>query len=335
MALTYCEYEASRSRANVVVDGSPNAGTVLTLTHWPGMAQPPGSGADLSAQMAFRYVRSGADPGAEVVTNNHFDQDGLASMLAFVEPDRALAHEELLIDLAAAGDFGTYRFREAARASMVVSTYSDAERSPIAAELTGPYEQQCAVLYETMLPLAIDLVLDPAPYRDLWADEDAALSASEAALASGAISIEERPDLDLAIVRIADGEPLRTGHRFAGNEHTGAHPMAIHNATTCLRLLEVHGRRYTYTDRYETWVQYRSRRPLPRVDLRPLAAELTANERATTTWSASGPSALTPELTCSDESTIAEHLVLELLIEHLETSTSAWDPYAYTVSDTT
>ena len=147
----YMEYEASRDRPNVVVDGSPNAGTVLALTHWPGMAQPPGMGADLSAQMAFRFVRSGADPGADVVTNNHFDQDGLASMLAFVEPDRALAHEELLIDLAAAGDFGTYRFRDAARASMVISAYTDTERSPIAAELTGPYEQQCAVLYETML----------------------------------------------------------------------------------------------------------------------------------------------------------------------------------------
>lgn len=330
MALTFCEYEASRDRPNVVVDGSPNAGTVLTLTHWPGMAQPAGMGADLSAQMAFRFVRSGAEPGADVVTNNHLDQDGLASMFAFVDPDRALAHEELLIDLAAAGDFATYRFRDAARASMVISAYADSARSPIASELTGAYEQQCAVLYEMFLPLVLPLALDPSPYREVWAEEDAALSASEGALATGAITIEERPDLDLAIVRIAADEPTRTGHRFAANQHTGAHPMAINNATACVRLLEVHGRHYTYTDRYETWVQYRSRRPLPRVDLRPLAHELTANERGSTTWSASGPSALTPELTCSDESGIDEHLVLELLIEHLETSTSAWDPYHVT-----
>ena len=330
MALTFCEYEASRDRPNVVVDGSPNAGTVLTLTHWPGMAQPPGMGADLSAQMAFRFVHSGAESGADVVTNNHFDQDGLASMLAFVDPERALAHEALLIDVAAAGDFATYRSRHAARASMVISAYADTTRSPIAGELAGPYEQQCAVLYEMFLHRVLGLALDPSPYRDVWAEEDAALSASEAALATGAITIEERPDLDLAIVRIAADEPVRTGHRFAASEHTGAHPMAINNATTCVRLLEVHGRRYAYTDRYETWVQYRSRRPLPRIDLRPLAHELTANERGSTTWTASGPSALTPELTCSDESSIDERLVLELLIEHLETSTSAWDPYHLT-----
>lgn len=41
---------------NIVVDGSPNAGTVLTLTHWPGIAQPARLGADLSAEMAFRYL---------------------------------------------------------------------------------------------------------------------------------------------------------------------------------------------------------------------------------------------------------------------------------------
>ena len=28
--------------ANVVVDGSPNGSTVLTLSHWPGLAAPPG-----------------------------------------------------------------------------------------------------------------------------------------------------------------------------------------------------------------------------------------------------------------------------------------------------
>ena len=34
--MRYAEYEASSGEANVVIDGSPNAGTVLCLTHWPG-----------------------------------------------------------------------------------------------------------------------------------------------------------------------------------------------------------------------------------------------------------------------------------------------------------
>ena len=54
MSFRYLGYNASRTVANVVVDGSPNEGTVLTLTHWPGITQPAGLAADLSAQMAFR-----------------------------------------------------------------------------------------------------------------------------------------------------------------------------------------------------------------------------------------------------------------------------------------
>ena len=327
MPLRYCEYNASRDRANVVVDGSPNEGTVLTLTHWPGIAQPPGLAADLSAEMAFAFIRSGASIDAEVVSNNHFDQDGLVAMFALIRPEEAIRHEPLLTDLAAAGDFATYRYREAARASMAVAAYADPLRSPIAAELAGPYEDQCAVLYERLLERVLDMVLRPDEFSELWALEDSVLTASEAALADGLVRIEELPDTDLAVVDIAAGEPRRSGHRFAGNEYVGAHPMAINNATGCFRVLQVHRRRYLYTDRYESWVQYRSRRPLPRVDLRPLAEALTAIDSATA-WTASAPSSLTAQLQTVDESSLDRKVVLGHLEDHLRSAPPAWDPYA-------
>ena len=46
------------------------------------------------------------------------------------------------------------------------------------------------------------------------------------------------------------------------------HPMALNGATSYRRLLLVDDSSYTYTDRYETWVQFRTRPPLFRVDLR-------------------------------------------------------------------
>ena len=326
MSLRYLEYNASRTIPNVVVDGSPNEGTVLTLTHWPGMAQPGGLAADLSAQMAFRFVRNGVSAAADVVTNNHLDQDGLVAMYALVEPAEALRHQELLVDVAAAGDFGTYRYRQAARASMAIATYADPERSPIAAELTGPYEEQCAVLYERLLERLLDIVLRPEEFSELWIDEDRQLTASEAALATGAITIEERSDIDLAIVDIAASEPERRGHRFAADEYIGVHPMAINNATGCLRLLQVHGRRYIYTDRYESWVQYQSRRPLPRVDLRPLADVLTAAD-SDTVWTASSPSSLTAQLQTAEESSLDRKVIVDHLSEHLRSAPHAWNPY--------
>lgn len=327
MTLRFVDYEASRDVPNVVVDGSPNEATVLTLTHWPGIVQPDGLSADLSAQMAFGFVRRGDRVDAEVVTNNHLDQDGLVSMFAVIEPEAAVRHEELLVDVAAAGDFATYRHRQAARASMAIATYADPQRSPIAAELTGPYDTQCAVLYERLLELMLPMVLHPEQFSDLWRDEDLQLSASEAALAAGGITIEERGDIDLAIVDIAEREPVRSGHRFAADEYVGAHPMAIHNATNCLRILQVHGRRYTYTDRYESWVQYRSRRPLPRVDLRPLADAL-AGADSGTEWTASAPSSLTPGLRCTGESGLDRAFILGRLTDHLRSAPPVWDPYA-------
>lgn len=325
--MRFREYRASAAEPNVVIDGSPNAGTVLTLTHWPGIAQPPGFEADLSAEMALRYVRTGGPVDARVVTNNHFDQDGLVGVFAFVDPDAALAHEALLADVAAAGDFGTYRSRAAARASMTIWAYSEPGRSPIGGQLVGSEDEQCALLYEATLPLLLSMVLEPEHFSDLWAEEDERLTATEAALASGTITIEERPAVDLAVVRIAPDEPHRPGHRFTSNAQRGqAHPMALNNATQCVRLIEISGRSYTYTDRYETWVQYRRRRPLPRVDLRPLADILTALDSGDP-WTADPPGSLTPTLRSPSESRLDEASVLAELERHLREAPPAWMPY--------
>ena len=285
MNLRYLDYEASRQIPNIVVDGSPNEASVLALTHWPGIAAPPGLARDLSAEMAFAYLDQAPDHApAEVVTNNHFDQDGIVSIHALIDPANALAHRDLLIDVAAAGDFATYRDRRAARASMVLSRLSEAETSCSYSEFTDQ-------LYTELLPQLISIVLDNDRYRDLWTDEDDQLSDSEQAIGSGAVTIVERPELDLAVVTIDPDQPMRRGHRFGGDSFEGLHPMAIHNATERFRLLVIHGRRYRYVDRYETWVQYQSRPVLARVDMRPLAERLTELESRDVTWSGGDPGA--------------------------------------------
>ena len=314
MTFRYLDYEASREIPNIVVDGSPNEASVLALSHWPGIAAPPGLARDLSAEMAFAYLAEPAEhEPAEVVTNNHFDQDGLVSIHALVEPEISLAHRNLLIDLAAAGDFGTYRDRRAARASMALSRLAEAET-------TCSYSEFTDQLYRDLLPQLMSIVLDTDRYRDLWAEEDEALTGSEQALAMGAVTITEHPGLDLAVVEIDDDQPVRTGHRFGGDSFEGIHPMAIHNATDRFRLLVLHGRRYRYVDRYETWVQYQSRPVLPRVDMRPLAARLTGEETGGVSWVAGDPRGLSPELGHDGESTIEPATVLQLVTDHLVTA---------------
>ena len=306
----------------------PNDATVLTLTHWPGYPQPPGFHFDLSAEMAFHYLDQPIDhPPASIVTNNHYDQDGLVGLHALVDPDLSIVHRQLLIDVAAAGDFGTYRDRRAARASMTISAYSEDDRSPLAGQLTGPYDQQCVVLYEETIPLLVPMVIDNDRFRDLWAEEDEELSVSEKMIANQAVTIEEIPDIDLAVVTIPEDEQTRRGHRFAGEFFEGLHPMAVNNATDCFRLLVVHGRSYQFVDRYETWVQYRSRRPLPRVDMRPLADRLSDNEQRSAAWKASAPGSLTPTMRVEGESSLDPSAVREMVVGHLRTAPPAWDPY--------
>jgi hypothetical protein len=314
--LRYEPYEDVVDVPNVVVDGSPNAGTVLCLTHWPGYPAPPGTEADLSAEMAFRYLDRGADlhGDAEVVTNNHFDQDGLVSLYALLRPEDALADRAFLEDLARCGDFGRFTQRDAARASMVVASQqgTDAEN------------------YRRMLDAMPDLIAHVDRWRDVWADEDEALTASLTAVASGSVTVTEHPELDLAVFDFADPTRHWSGHRFTHQRFEHLHPMAVNTNTSCLGVLMVRGRNYTFTNRYETWVQYRSHRPKARIDLRPVADELTAAEPGGVTWTADAPDDLAPALQPADgaESDLSRADVLESLSRHLRDDPVAWDPYA-------
>ncbi len=329
--LRFAPYEATLAVPNVVVDGSPNEATTLSLSHWPHLKAPDGLADDSSAQMAFRYLDRGADlhGAAEVVTNNHFDQDGLVSAFSLTNPGEALARRALLEDIAAAGDFATYRDRTAARVSSVISAFTDPDRSPLA-PLPADYGETCGLLYTEVLgrlPEMIDNIVD---FRHLWVDEDEQLTVSEAALASDAATIVEDTDLDLAVLTINDELGPLGGHRFAGRSFEGFHPMALHNATDRIAVLLVHDRTYRFTYRYEGWVQFCSRLVRRRVDLEPLAIALTERESSGAVWASTPPGDLTPELFVvgDGQSSLEACNVVDAVRAHLRTAPAAWNPWA-------
>jgi hypothetical protein len=321
---------------NVVVDGSPTASTVLTLSHWPGSPTPVEVRDDLSAQIALHALDHPAwFADVEVVTNNHFDQDGLAGIYALCAPDGARRRAALLVDLASAGDFATFHSRDGARLAMAVAAFADASRSPLdPAVFAGTYAEQCGLLYEEMLGRLPALLDDPGSCRELWADEDAHLDAGLAAIAAGTVRIDEVPAVDLAVVTLAgDCAAGPLAHRFAhitGREWTEAvHPMAVNTSTPMLRVLLAHGRRYRLELRYETWVMLTSRRVAPRPDLRPIAERLTELEPAGARWQADPPGALTPFLQLADgaESGLDQARLTTELVELLAAAPPAWDPF--------
>ena len=90
------------------------------------------------------------------------------------------------------------------------------------------------------------------------------------------------------------------------------------------------GQRYELVYRYESWVKYTSRRPLPRVDLAPLAAQLQDEEQNGARWSFDGVAALVPSLRLADghESDIPPPRLREMVERYLAMAPPAWDPYA-------
>jgi hypothetical protein len=319
-------------RPHLIADGAALPSTVLTLSHWPASPTPPDLAADTSARIAFRYLDDARRwPAAEAVSNDHFDQDGLVSVYALVAPEEARPRQAVLEDVAAAGDFATFAHRDSARVSFALAALADPERSPLgAALLEAPYSERCAGLYEELLGRLPDLVDHLERHRQLWGEEDAALTAAEGALASGDVAIDEVPDLDLAVVSIPARHRAALATRFGSRQDTAFHQAAINNATTALRILTVQGRRYEVVFRYESWVKYTSRRPLPRVDLAPLAAQLQDEERHGARWSFDGVAALVPSLRLAEgqESDIAPARLREMLERHLVAAPPAWDPYA-------
>ncbi len=320
--MRYLAYDELDGVPSIVVDGSAHADSLLVLSHWPNSDTPVALRDDLSAQIAFHYLdRPELHVPADVVSNNHFDQDGLMSVYALVDPEGAQSRRERAVDVARAGDFGTYEDRDSARISWTVARLAEAP------EAAGDDP------YAVLLDRVPELLDHPERFEDLWAEEDAHLRASEDAIASGVVTIEEVEDLDLAVVTVPEDWATRTVHRFTVSMREAVHPTAVNNATDRFRLLVVHGHRYELQYRYETWVRYLTRRPPGRIDLAPLAVELSALEPGDATWTFDGVGAIAPALHLvgagpDATSAIAPEQLRARVVEALGTGVSAWDPYA-------
>src|SRR5262249_23166433 len=273
--MRYLPYTRIGSVPNLIVDGARTQNTILTLSHWPKSGTPSELKGDTSTAIVFNYLdspRSHCE--ADAVSNNHFDEDGLVGIFVILEPAIAERHRHLLLDVAQAGDFGIFADRQAARIAFTLSAYADPGTSPLPEHFfERPYSELASDLYVRLLDVLPDLLTRVDDYRALWEREDARLTVSEELIENGLVTIDERSDLDLAVVRLP--EDLGVAE---------LHPFALHNRTLCTRLLVLQGCRVELRYRYESWVQMASRRPAPRVDLSELANELNREESTQGRW---------------------------------------------------
>jgi hypothetical protein len=354
--LPYVGYEELDDRPHVMVDGAWRPGSVLTLSHWPQSSTPALLARDLSAEIVLDLLSAArrlgphepppAEPtGAEMVgagddgvsgadgddvvaaaaaaanravavTSDHFDEDGLVALYGLVAPEAAIAAAELLVEVAACGDFGVVRSDAAARVCFAIG--------PLAEEEAGP-GSGTSERYSAVLPRLPELLEQHGRFERHWSKEWAAFAAGRLALESGSVAIDEYPDVDLAVVR-----PAAAGsHAIRGA--AGAlpvHPAAIHSASAAGRILAFAGDSCELYLRYESWVRVVSRRVPLRPDLGPLAEELSLKEPAGRRWEANGAGAIVSRLQPVDGgSEIDPAVIVATVRDYLASAPPAWDPF--------
>ena len=137
--MRFLPYDDASSEPNVIVDGTANDRTLITLSHWRRSGTPADLMADTSTAIVFNYLdRPDLHVPADVISNNHFDEDGLVGIYALLEPAAAASRRQLLIDVAQAGDFGVCTSRRAARIAFAISAHTERATSPLPPPLVRP-----------------------------------------------------------------------------------------------------------------------------------------------------------------------------------------------------
>ncbi len=313
---------------NVIVDGRGNDATVLVLSHWPRNQTPAELKADSSTEIVINYLRSAEREtyrrGAGAVSNNHYDVDGLMSMWAVLNPETALEHAGLLVATGECGDFDRWSSEHATKIACALYGMELGKTSPVRLALTGirDYLERTEFLYRHMLPLVGELITNVDSFEEYWRDEFARVQADRELFATGEAGLQEIPELDLAVFDL----PRRL------------HDMALYEQTPCSRvLLMIEGHRYQVRYRYESWVELKSRRPPPRIDLQPLADLLQTFEGNDGDWVADETHHTLPHMRLRgpegsiSPSSITPGLFSRLLITHLrdnaENTALLWSPY--------
>src|SRR4030095_7022790 len=104
------------------VDGTVD--NSIHFSHWEGNKTPAELRADTSTEIALNLVGSPKKleftQGIELVTNNHFDTDGVLSVWTVLTGERALEFRDTLIAAAEPGDFSEFTSEDGIKVSIAI-----------------------------------------------------------------------------------------------------------------------------------------------------------------------------------------------------------------------
>jgi hypothetical protein len=161
--------------------------------------------------------------GIELVTNNHFDTDGVLSVWTILQGERALAHRERLISAAEAGDFSEWTSDDGVRASIVIQgpdqpLPDEATCSPLASHLAGRAVTDEAEGYELILPEVERILTRTSDYEPLWRAAWERIERAAESFERRLSKVEEDASASLSMITLAPA--LYSSEGFDPSQHT-------------------------------------------------------------------------------------------------------------------
>lgn len=194
----------------LAVDGTVD--NAIHFSHWQGNETPEEVKADTSTEIALNLVvspnRDKLTRGIDLVTNNHFDTDGLLSVWAVITGERAADYRDVLIAAAEAGDFSEYSTETGIRVSIAIQGSDQAgsnndSGSPLARKLAGSEVDDDARAYELLMPEVERLITNIDDYEDLWRDGWEKIAEAVNSFESGASRVQEFSENQMSLITLA------------------------------------------------------------------------------------------------------------------------------------
>ena len=271
--------EALDNVPKLSVDGTVD--NSIHFSHWQGNTTPAEVKADTSTEIALNLVaspnRGALTNGIELVTNNHFYTDGVISVWTVLTGERALAHHDLLIAAAEAGDFSEHSSDDGVRVSIAIQGSDQAspnndDGSPLARLLAGAEVDDDARSYELVLPEVERLLTNINYYESLWREGWESVAAAIESFERGKSSVTEYSDSKTSLVTLAP--ELFDGAGFRPTKHAAPYTAISKFAKGELFVIAIPtsgGWFYRLDYPYYSWAETVVR---PRVQRRDLATAL-------------------------------------------------------------
>ncbi|HEY0546716.1 MAG TPA: DUF6687 family protein [Pyrinomonadaceae bacterium] len=267
------------------IDGT--VANAIHFSHWEGNETPASMKADTSTEIALNLVgapdRDELTKGIELVTNNHFDTDGVLSVWTVLTGERALDLRAELIAAAEAGDFSEFTGENGVRASIVIQGSDepmDEAGSPLARHLAGGAAFNEARAYELVLPEVERVLRRTDDYEFLWRDVWERIAAAMESFERGASKVEEYADEKLSLITLAPDVNSSSG--FKPTKHGAPFTAISRYARGELYLITrplANGWGYRMDFPYYSWAETVVRPRVVRRDFSQLIARLNELER--------------------------------------------------------